>query len=74
MNIVIFPFLRIGNIKNALPDGSRAFLIFFQIFLMISFSADPQKINNFIFAGFVDLMYCDNSLFWSFPPIVCLKH
>ena len=41
---------------NALPDSSGVFLIFFELFLAMAFSADPQKINSFISVGFVDLM------------------
>ena len=61
-------FFRINNM-NALPDSSRAFLIFFEVFLVMAFSADPQKINNFISVGFVDLMY---SLFYLI--ILCFDH
>ena len=63
---------------NALPDSYRAFPIFFEVFLVMEFSADPQKINNFIFVDFVDLMFSlflfDHSLLWQFPSIVCLSY
>ena len=54
---------------NVLPDSSRAFLIFFKVFLVMAFSADPQKINTFIFVGFVDLIF---SLFYLI--ILCFDH
>ena len=50
-------FFGIDNIRNALPDSSITFFIFFKVFLVMTFSADPQKINNFISVGFVGLMF-----------------
>ena len=34
-----------------------AFLIFFEVFLVMVFSADPQKINNCISVAYVDLIF-----------------
>ena len=40
---------------NAFLDSSRAFL-FTYLLLVMEFFTDPQKIDNFIFLDFVDLM------------------
>ena len=54
---------------NALPDGFRAFPIFFEVFLVMEFSARPRKFNNFISVCVIGLIF---SFFYLI--ILCFDH
>ena len=42
---------------NILSDTSTAFLMFFEIFLVMEFSADCHRIDNLISESFVDVKF-----------------